>query len=121
MQKSGVYPFQLIYFESTGGAECELYSVNLANLVTNQLTLINDPTDGNAVKSYRVLRPHITRIVKSGTNANIDWAYGAPPFQLQIATNLSSLSWSDVGLSTSNRTTSVAIQPGAAFFRVYGK
>ena len=121
VQSSGVYPFQLIYFESTGGAECEFYSVNLSNLVTNQLTLINDPADSSAIKSYRVLRPHITRIVKSGTNANIDWAYGTPPFQLQSATNLNSLTWSDTGSSTTNRTTTVPIQPGMSFFRVYGK
>jgi hypothetical protein len=120
VQTSGIYPFQLIYFEIQGGASCELYSVNL-NLATNQLVLVNDPAEATAIKSYRVLRPRITRIVKSGTNANIDWAYGTPPFQLQSATNLNNLVWADVGVTTSNRTTSVAIQPGAAFFRVYGK
>jgi len=115
---SGVYCFQLIYFESTGQASCELYSVNFP---TGTKTLVNDPADVNAIKSYRVLRPHIISIAKSGSNAAIQWTYGTPPFQVQFNTNLNNTVWSDVGAPTPNRTANVPIQPGNGFIRVYGK
>ena len=118
VQKGGIYCFQLIYFESTGQASCELYSVNVP---TGDLALINDPVAANAVKSYRVLKPRITSIARSGPNAVINWAYGTPPFQVQVATNLSNLVWSDSGTTTSNRTANVPIQTGTGFIRVYGK
>jgi hypothetical protein len=112
---SGVYPFRVIYFESDGSASEEFYS---ENLVSGQLLLINDPTEINAIKSYRVLRPRVSRIARSGSNVIIDWAYGTPPFQLQSASNFPSTSWVNVGSPTSNRTATVPIQPGNAFFRV---
>jgi hypothetical protein len=119
VQTSGVYPFQLIYFESTGSASCELFSVT--NLVTGGKVLINDPAEANAIKSYRVLKPRITNIVRSGPNAVINWAYGTPPFQVQMVTNLNNLVWTDSGLATSNRTANVPVQSGTGFIRVYGK
>jgi hypothetical protein len=115
---SGVYPFQLIYFESQGSASCEFFSV--ADLANGDLILIND-TDPRAIKSYRVLKPRLISIVRSGSNAAIEWAYGTPPFQLQLATNLTNQVWNDTGSATSNRTANVPIQPGAGFIRVRGQ
>ena len=116
---SGIYPFQLIYFQSAGNSSCEFFSVT--NLATGDKALINDPNDPNAIKSYRVLAPSITSIVKSGPNAILNWAYGSPPFQLQVKTNLNSPQWDASGSPTTNRTASVPISPGAAFFRVSGQ
>jgi hypothetical protein len=114
---SGVYPFQVIYFQDTGFSSCEFFSVT--NLATGDKVLINDPNDPNAIKSYRVLAPSITSIVRSGPNAVLNWAYGSPPFQVQVKTNLSSPQWDASGLPTTNRTASVPISLGAGFFRVY--
>src|ERR1051325_11314248 len=47
---SGLYPFRLLYYEGVGGADCEFYSVDPA---TGTPTLINDPTNPNAVKAYQ--------------------------------------------------------------------
>jgi hypothetical protein len=116
---SGVYPFQLIYFQDAGSASCEFFSVT--NLATGDKVLINDPNDPNAIKSYRVLAPSITSIVKSGPNAILNWAYGSPPFQVQVKTNLSNPQWDASGLPATNRTASVPILPGAGFFRVSGQ
>jgi hypothetical protein len=113
---SGVYPFQLIYFESTGGANCELFSVDVAT--TNKF-LINDLSTNAAIKSFIVVPPRITNIARSGSNVSISWVYGNPPFQVQFKNNITG-SWSNSGAPTSNRSALVPIQPGAGFFRVVG-
>jgi len=114
VQTRGIYGFKMIYFEGWGDAVCEFYSVDLAN---SQKTLIND-TNANAIASYRVLKPHITSIVKNGSNVVIDWAYGTPPFQVQFKTNLTDTVWNNVGSPTPNRTATVPIQSSTGFFRV---
>jgi hypothetical protein len=114
---SGVYPFRLVYFQSRGMAECEFFSVT--NLATGGKVLINDPSAANAVKSYRVLAPLITSIVKSGTNAIVNWAYGTPPYQVQFKTNLTDAVWNDLGPPTASTTANVPIQSSTKFIRVF--
>jgi len=114
----GIYPFRIVYFETTGSAEEEFFSVT--NITTGGKVLINDTNYSNAISSYRVLAPHITSIVKSGSNVVITWAYGNPPFQVQFENNLNS-TWSNLGSPTASRTVTVPIQPGARFFRVFGQ
>ena len=109
---------QWIYFECQGSASCELFSVT--NLETGDKVLINDPVVANSIKSFLVIPPRITSIVKSGSNVNIQWAYGNPPFQVQFKNNLSSATWSNSGGTTSSSRASIAISPGAAFFRIVG-
>jgi len=118
VQSSGVYSFRLIYFECTVGASCELFSVT--NLTTGAKVLINDPAFANSIKSFLVIPPRITSIVKSGSNVNIQWAYGNPPFQVQFKNDLSSPTWNNSGGTTSSRTASVPISGGAGFIRIVG-
>jgi len=115
---SGVYPIKVIYFENDGYASCEFFSVT--NLVTGDKVLVNDPADANAIKSYLVLKPLVTSIVKNGSNVDIQWAYGVPPFQVQTKADLNSLTWNNSGGPTSSRTASVPITGGATFIRVVG-
>jgi len=116
---SGIYIFQLIYFESTGAAECEFFSVT--NLVTGNKVLINDLSKPNAIRSYRVIPPRITSIARNGSNVDLKWAYGLAPFQVQTKTNITSTIWNNVGSPTSNSSASVSIIPGGtAFFRIVG-
>jgi hypothetical protein len=119
VQRSGIYPFQVIYFEDAGSASCEFFSVS--DLATGDKVLINDPASSTAIKSYRVLKPLITNIIRSGPDVVINWAYGTPPFQVQFKSDLSSLLWTDSGSPTTNRTAHVPIQPGAGFIRVAGQ
>lgn len=114
-QTSGIYKFRLIFFESQGYANVELFSVNLAN---NEKTLIND-TNVNAVASYRVLKPQITSVAKSGANAVINWAYGTPPYQVQFKTNLTDAVWNNIGSTTSNTTANVPMQSTRGFIRIF--
>ena len=118
VQTSGIYPFRVVYFESDGWASCEFFSVT--NLATGDKVLVNDLADANAIKSYCVLKPLITSIVRSGTDVVIEWAYGTPPFQVQFKSNITD-AWSNLGSSTPNRTAKVPIQPGAGFIRVFGQ
>jgi hypothetical protein len=117
VSNAGVYPFRLVYFECTGNANCELYSVNLTN---GTKVLVNDGSNANAMKSFLVVPPRITSIVQSGSNVNIQWAYGNPPFQVQFKNNLYDLLWSNSGGTTSSRSASIPISSGAAFFRIVG-
>jgi hypothetical protein len=114
---SGIYRLRLVYFEADGYANVELFSVT--NLVTGDKVLVNDLTDPNALRSFRILKPLITSIVRSGSNVIISWSYGVPPFQLQTKTDLNG-SWSNVGSLTTNRTATVPISGTSAFFRVNG-
>jgi hypothetical protein len=113
---AGVYPFQLIYFESQGGASLELFSVDTA---TTRKILINDLGTTGAIKSFLVVPPRITSIVRSGSNVSISWAYGNPPFQVQFKNNIIG-PWNNSGAPTSNRTALVPIQPGTGFIRIVG-
>jgi hypothetical protein len=113
---SGVYPFRLVYFQSSGSSECEFFSVT--NMATGDKVLINDSA-GNAVKSFRVLAPRIISIAKSGTNAVVNWAYGTPPYQVQFKTNVTDTVWNNLGAPTTNTTANVPIQSSTKFIRVF--
>jgi hypothetical protein len=89
----------------------------VTNIATGGKLLIND-TDPNAIKSFRVLKPKITSIARNGTNMNVNWAYGTPPYQLQIKTNITDALWSNFGSATSNSTASIPIQSATLFVRV---
>jgi len=118
VQSSGVYPFRLVYFDCKQDANCELFSVT--NLATAGKVLINDPAVANSIKSFLVVPPRITSIVKNGSNVDLQWAYGNPPFQVQFKNDLNSPAWNNSGGTTGSRTASIAISPGAAFFRIVG-
>jgi hypothetical protein len=113
---SGVYPFRLVYFQSSGSSECEFFSVT--NFTTGDKVLINDSA-GNAVKSFRVLAPRITSIAKSGTNVVVNWAYGTPPYQVQFKTNVNDAVWNNFGAPIASTTTNVPIQSSTKFIRVF--
>jgi hypothetical protein len=117
VQQSGVYNFQVIYFEDKQAASCEFFSVT--NLTTGDKVLINDLTSGNPIKSYRAIPPRIASVVKNGSNLDIQWAYGTPPYQVQAKTDING-SWSNVGGTTTSQSASIAILPGARFFQVLG-
>jgi hypothetical protein len=117
---SGIYPFRVVYFQSTGDAEEEFFSVT--NLDNGGKILVNDPNYTNSIISYRgIAAPNIIGILQSGSNVVLNWAFGTPPFQVQSTTNLSNPVWSNVGSTTTNSSFSVPIQSGAQFFRVFGQ
>jgi hypothetical protein len=56
---------------------------------------------------------------RAGTNLNLNWTGGTPPYVLERATNLPPTSWSGV-LTTGVQSASVPIVPGNALFRLRG-
>jgi hypothetical protein len=54
VEQGGVYPFRLIWYEGTGGADLELFSVNRSTLGgTNVVrTLVNDPSAAGSLKAF---------------------------------------------------------------------
>ncbi len=61
----GFYPFRLMWFETSGGASCEFFVVDLA---TGNKTLINDTSVATAIKAYRESassRPYVSRTLPS--------------------------------------------------------
>jgi hypothetical protein len=116
---SGIYPFQVIYFQSDKLASEEFFSVTNIATVPGKV-LVNDPNDPNSIPSYRVLKPRITSVVRSGSNAAVSWAYGTPPFQVQFKTNVTDTLWNNVGSPTSSRSANVPIQSDTGFIRVFG-
>jgi len=119
VQTSGVYPFRLVYFDSTAAASCEFFSVT--NLTTTaDKALVNDVSGVNPIKSYRVLAPHVSSIARNGSNVDVQWAYGTPPFQVQFKSDLTN-TWANLGATTTNRSASIPIQPGSGFIRIAGK
>ncbi|MBI4660349.1 MAG: hypothetical protein HY735_16050 [Verrucomicrobia bacterium] len=57
VKQDGIYPFRLLWFEGTGGASVEFFSVH-----QGQKILINDRSNPNAIKAYRAAktRPYIS-------------------------------------------------------------
>jgi hypothetical protein len=58
-------------------------------------------------------------VTKSGTNLNLSWTGGAPPFVVEQSDAFPPMSWSGVA-TTGVQTASVPITSGNAFFRVRG-
>jgi hypothetical protein len=68
----GVYPFRLAWWEGGGGANLELFAVNLT---TGQKFLINDLSAATPIRAYRestVTRPYVSRVLPS---ANYGFAF----------------------------------------------
>jgi hypothetical protein len=55
VEQSGVYAFRLIWYQGTGGADLELFSVDRTTLETTNVvrTLINDSSAPGSVKAYQ--------------------------------------------------------------------
>ncbi len=61
----------------------------------------------------------IASAVKTGSNLNLSWSGGSPPFVVERMTTLPSSGWSPA-LTTGVQNASVPILPGSAFFRIKG-
>lgn len=120
--EAGLYRFRLVVFESGGAASCEFYSVNLG---TGERILINDTEQAGAIRSYRSLAvagaPRITSVVRNGTDLELQWVDGTPPFQVQRSGTLGLGSWNDFGAATSSRSATIPMEGGVGFVRVVGR
>src|SRR5439155_790641 len=93
---NGVYPVRLVFFENSGGADIEWYSVNRA---TRAATLINDPSDSSSVKAYMsrvspVTNPQILNPTVVTGNFQFSYATVAGrSYFVEYKDSLSNVSW----------------------------
>jgi len=59
-------------------------------------------------------------VIRSGTNLNLSWAGGVPPYTVQRTAVLPAVSWSDL-VTTSSTSTNLPMTNTAGFFRVKGQ
>ena len=87
-------------------------------------TLMLSADDGVHAVAYDAVAITVTNgitvsISLNGTNADLSWAGGSPPYVLQHAGTLPAASWDGV-ITTSMTSASVPLSPTNAFFRVQG-
>jgi fibronectin type 3 domain-containing protein len=83
-------------------------SVGLSNNATMNLTVMSAPAI-------------VTSAVMQGNNLQLNWAGGIGPYQVQMATNLVSPVWQNVGAPINANTLMVLPTNGATFYRIEGQ
>jgi hypothetical protein len=63
----------------------------------------------------------VTSAVMQGNNLQLNWAGGIGPYQVQMATNLVSPVWQNVGAPINANTLMVLPTNGATFYRIEGQ
>jgi hypothetical protein len=97
-----------------------------ADIGTNSFVVrVTDPGSLSNTSTMNILvlpAPPITvTISPQGASLSLNWSGGIPPYQLQMATNLTAVAWEDFGSATNG--TSLLITPTnpAAFYRILGQ
>jgi uncharacterized repeat protein (TIGR03803 family) len=98
----------------------------LADIGANVFTVSLADTNGwssSATLNIAVMpSPVITAVITSqGTNLVFSWGGRLPPYQVQMATNLVSPAWQDLGGPMTNTTLLLAPTNAAAFYRIQGQ
>ena len=88
-------------------------------------TLMLSASDGVHAVAYdavvvTVAQALVAAVSRSGTNLNLSWTGGAPPFVVERGDSLPTTAWSGV-LTTSVHSASAPMLNGKAFYRVKGK
>ena len=87
IEKAGLYPFKVLWWEGTGGANVELFSVVDGNKI-----LVNDPDEASAVKAYvplgAVSDESTAEIVSTGRVSVVDVVPSAGGFTTNMSVEL---------------------------------
>ena len=87
IEKAGLYPFKLLWWEGTGGANVELFSVVDGNKI-----LVNDPDEADAIKAYvplgAVSDESTAEIVSTGRASVVDVVPSAGGFTTNMSVEL---------------------------------
>ena len=122
-------PLTIRWKHYSGPTNVTFTSASLSNMTATftapgSYTLILSASNGIHAVAYDAVVINVTSAIvigltQSGSNLNLTWSGGSPPFVIERATNFPAISWSGV-LTTSVQTASFPITPGQAFFRVRG-
>ena len=91
----GIYTLELSADDSLHAVAYDAVVINVSNIIT-------------------------LSIARSGTDVNVSWVGGSPPFVLQRAGSLPATTWTDL-VTTSLQSTNLPITNTAGFFRVKGQ
>ena len=137
VEQNGVYAFRLIWYEGTGGADLELFSVDRSTLSSTNVvrTLINDPNSAQSVKAYlgrvgapsptpqapTILNPRI-----AGTNLSFTFASQIGiQYTVQSKPQLSGASWQDTAVSVTGdgsvQSVALPMTGSTGFYRVMAR
>ena len=134
VESNGVYAVSLIWYEGTGGANIEWFSVDRSTLASTNIvrTLINGSASANSIKAYRSragsptsgpTAPQIQSPVVTGGNFQLSFAT-QPGFNytVEFTESLSIASWQKISPSVpgdgSVKTVSQAVTGASSFYRV---
>jgi len=107
VESAGVYAFRLLWYEGTGGADLEWFSVDRSTLGTANVvrTLINDPGVIGSVKAYQsrvgspVNQPRQPQTTPALSGGNVTVSFPTESgftYAVQFKNALSDASWQDV-------------------------
>jgi hypothetical protein len=119
---AGAYPLRLIYYQGTGGAGLEWFTLTPNYLSASGATsrsLLNNPSDPHSLPSYRALKSGFKPVFTSHTVANgmVTFTWQGAGI-LQSATHLDPSNWSDVWPQPGTSTYSVPASQAKAFYRL---
>lgn len=110
--QAGIYPFRLLYYQSSGGASLRWFSATS----TGQQVLINDQANSTALRAYQTVSGGVTptrlSVTKSATGITITWSGGG----VLETTPALGQSWQTV--SGAGSPYNISNPTGVAFYRV---
>ena len=137
VEKSGVYPMRLIWYEGDGGADLEFFSVDRSTLGgTNVVrTLVNDAVNSQSLKAFtgRVGTPSSTPDAPTLLGAriasgNLSFTFATQPgvsYTVQSKQQLSDAVWQDTAVEVtgdgSERAVDVPLASATGFYRVLAR
>lgn len=126
---TGTPPLTVGWKQYSGPTNVSFANPNLTNTTATftapgVYTLMLSASNGLHAIAYdavviNVSQAIVASITKSGTNLNLTWSGGTPPFVIERATNFPATTWKNA-LTTSVQNASFPITPGPAFFRIRG-
>jgi hypothetical protein len=136
-ERSGVYAFRLLWYEGTGGADLELFSVNRSTLGSANVvrTLVNDPGNAQSIKAFTGREgvptptpdgPTLTAARIAGGNLSFAFATQSDVgYTVQSKQRLSDPAWQDTAVAVTGngtvQTVNLPLASGSGFFRVVAR
>jgi hypothetical protein len=115
---AGVYPMRLMYYNGTGGANCEWFTVDQ----NGDKVLLNDLSNPNALKAFRTrseipLQPLSASLGVSLSGSTLTFTWSGTGYKLQSTPTLASPTWTDVANGGSSPATDT-VSGGSKFYRL---
>ncbi|MHC1764446.1 MAG: hypothetical protein AB9869_09080 [Verrucomicrobiia bacterium] len=137
VEKSGVYAFRLLWYEGTGGADLELFSVNRSTLGSASVvrTLVNDPGNAQSIKAYTgregvpIQAPDAPTLGAARiAGGNLSFAFATQSgasYTVQSKQRLSDPAWQDTTVvvtgNGTEQTVNLPLASGSGFYRVVAR